>query len=30
MTASTPGQAELVNPGGDVLRCEHISKSTAR
>jgi simple sugar transport system ATP-binding protein len=26
MTASTPGQAELVNPGGDVLRCEHISK----
>jgi simple sugar transport system ATP-binding protein len=27
MTASTPGQAELVNPDGDVLRCEHISKN---
>jgi simple sugar transport system ATP-binding protein len=28
MTATTPpGQAELVNPGGDVLRCEHISKN---
>jgi simple sugar transport system ATP-binding protein len=27
MTASTPSEAELVNPGGDVLRCEHISKS---
>ena len=26
MAASTPGQAELVNPGGDVLGCEHISK----
>jgi ABC-type sugar transport system ATPase subunit len=26
MTASTPGQAELVNPDGDVLRCEHIAK----
>ena len=23
MAASTPGQAELVNPGGDVLGCEH-------
>jgi simple sugar transport system ATP-binding protein len=28
MTARTPlGQDELVNPGGDVLRCEHISKN---
>ena len=28
MTATTPpGQEELVNPGGDVLRCEHISKN---
>ena len=28
MTATTPpGTAELLNPGGDVLRCEHISKS---
>src|SRR3984885_7096301 len=26
MTASTPGQAELVNPDGDVLRCENIAK----
>jgi simple sugar transport system ATP-binding protein len=28
MTATTPpGEAELINPGGDVLRCEHISKN---
>jgi len=27
MTASPPGQPELLNPGGDVLRCEHIAKS---
>jgi ABC-type sugar transport system ATPase subunit len=28
MTATTPsGQPELVNPGGDVLICEHISKN---
>jgi simple sugar transport system ATP-binding protein len=28
MTATTPpGQAQLVNPDGDVLRCEHISKN---
>jgi simple sugar transport system ATP-binding protein len=27
MTASTPGESELVNPGGDVLRCEHIAKN---
>jgi simple sugar transport system ATP-binding protein len=28
MTATTPsGEAELLNPGGDVLRCEHISKN---
>jgi simple sugar transport system ATP-binding protein len=28
MTATTPaGQPELVNPGGDVLRCEHIAKN---
>jgi ABC-type sugar transport system ATPase subunit len=28
MTATTPsGEAELVNPGGDVLRCEHIAKN---
>jgi simple sugar transport system ATP-binding protein len=28
MTATTPpGHAELVNPGGDVLRCEHIAKN---
>jgi ABC-type sugar transport system ATPase subunit len=27
MTATTPpGQAQLVNPDGDVLRCEHIAK----
>jgi simple sugar transport system ATP-binding protein len=27
MTAPTPpGQPELLNPGGDVLRCEHIAK----
>jgi simple sugar transport system ATP-binding protein len=27
MTATTPsGEAELLDPGGDVLRCEHISK----
>jgi len=27
MTAPTPpGQDELLNPGGDVLRCEHIAK----
>jgi simple sugar transport system ATP-binding protein len=27
MTATTPpGQPELVNPGGDVLSCEHITK----
>jgi simple sugar transport system ATP-binding protein len=27
MTASTPGEPELVNPDGDVLRCEHIAKN---
>jgi ABC-type sugar transport system ATPase subunit len=27
MTASTPGESELVNPGGDVLRCDHIAKN---
>jgi simple sugar transport system ATP-binding protein len=28
MTAPTPpGQDELLNPGGDVLRCEHIAKN---
>jgi ABC-type sugar transport system ATPase subunit len=27
MTASTPGESELVNPGGDVLLCEHIAKN---
>jgi simple sugar transport system ATP-binding protein len=26
MTASTPGEAGILDPGGDVLRCEHISK----
>ena len=28
MTATTPpGESELVNPGGDVLRCDHIAKN---
>jgi simple sugar transport system ATP-binding protein len=27
MTVTPLGDAELVNPGGDVLRCEHISKN---
>jgi len=26
MTATTPSQQEFVDPGGDVLRCEHIAK----
>jgi len=26
MTASTPGEAQILDPAGDVLRCEHISK----